>query len=135
GAGELRPGERLTHARQPRGELVEVRNDDADDAAEHLGIAGRHVELLLADVDPHVGGPDHDVGIAGEPHPGHPEVRRRQLARDLHVDVLELDDVAHVLRCAIVLVALHRSLQWMSVRYFTMSSSSISKTSVAPGLI
>src|SRR5207244_1424931 len=73
----------------------------------------------------------------GESHAGQPEIRGRELARNAHVAMLECDDVAHVLRAAIVLVRLHRLFPSREcvVRYFTISSSSTSKTSVAPGLM
>src|SRR5207247_7904496 len=44
---------------------------------------------------------DHEIGVAGEAHRHHVERRGRHLRRDLHVDVLESDDVADGLGCPI----------------------------------
>src|SRR5262252_2512316 len=97
GAHELRPAELLARVRETHLQALEVGHDEADGAAEHFRLPGGHVELLLPGVDPHVLGAGHDVRVACEPEGRHVEVRRHDLVRDLHVDVLEPDDVAEVL--------------------------------------
>ena len=62
---------------------------------------GRQMELAAADVDPHVVGADHDVGIARKPEPGDIEERRQPLIGDGDVDVLELEDIADILGGAV----------------------------------
>jgi len=68
------------------------------------------VELLLAGVGPHVVDAHHEVRITREPEADHVEERGHDLVRDPHVDVLEGEDVAHVLAAAVELLACHRGL-------------------------
>ena len=77
------------------GEIIP--NDDADVAAQHLGPVSRQMELLLAEVHPHILETNHHVGVAGETHPNKIEKGGKLLVRRLHVDVLEQHDVANVL--------------------------------------
>ena len=95
--GELGPGELRLDLGEARDQRVEVGDDEADPPAEHLRCARRQVELLLADVDPHVLGGDHEVRVAREPETLHVERGGDGLVGDLHVDVLEEQDVARVL--------------------------------------
>ena len=101
-------GERKAGAREQAGDVAQARderlqigNDETDAAAHHLRLTRRQVELRLADVDPHVVDPGHEIGIAGETETAHVENGGELLVRDGDVDVLELDDVADVLGGAV----------------------------------
>src|SRR5690242_7760449 len=61
------------------------------------------MELTAPDIDPHIVDAGHHVGIAGETEPAHVEERRRSRILDLHVHVLQGDDIAEILRAAVVL--------------------------------
>ena len=84
-------------AGQARLQLVDVGHHHTDGAPQHLGVALGQVELLRPDVDPHVGGAEVDVGIAGEAESAHVEQRGELLVGHRDVDVLERQQVADVL--------------------------------------
>ena len=102
---ELRALERLAHPREPLEQRLAVRQHDADAPAQHLGLAGRQMELAASEVDPHIVGAGHQIGIAREPEPRHVKERRDLLVRDQHVDVLEGNDIADILDRAVVFLA------------------------------
>src|SRR5579872_2595518 len=87
--------------------LLAVRRDDADMAAEHQGLAGRHMDLALADVDPHVVGAGEQIRVAGEAAAHQIEIARQRLVRDFDVQMFEKGDVAEALGIAVKRV-LHR---------------------------
>ena len=105
--GEPRPPERGADGVEPLRQLARVGHDEAGHPAQHLGLAGRQVELLPADVHPHVVHAHHEVGVAGEAHAHDPEDGGELLIGHPHVDVLERHDVAHVLPAAVVGVRRH----------------------------
>jgi hypothetical protein len=105
------PREAALDRRQPAGQLVEIGDDEAHVAAQHLGVAGRQVELLLPDVDPHVVERRHQVRVPGQAEAHDVEHRGDLLVGDLHVDVLERDDVADVLAGPVVSLACHADLR------------------------
>ena len=59
------------------------------------------MELRAARVDPHVVEPHHQEWIARELHACHVERGRQLLVGDLHIDVLQCDDVARIVARAI----------------------------------
>ena len=100
-------GERLPDTRQPPQQRFAVGQHDAGPAAQHLGLAGRQVELAAADIDPHIVDAGHDVRVARQAEPRHVKDRGDLLVRNAHIDVLEGDDVADILG-ATVESGLHR---------------------------
>ena len=95
--------ERLLHALEPVQERFTVRHDQAGDAAQHVGLAHRQVELAHADIDPHVAGAGVEKGIARIAEPGDVEMRGEVLIVDADIDVADADDVADVLGGAVEL--------------------------------
>ena len=97
--------------RRHRGEPVEQRLAPGDDeggmAAQHLRRASRQVKLAPADIHPHVGVADHQIGVAGQPKARDIEQRRQPLVGDQHVDMLEMDGIAEVLGGAVKSLLLH----------------------------
>jgi hypothetical protein len=100
-------GEFLLDRREPLQQRLPSLHHDAGDAAQHLRLAARQVELAAPDIDPHVGVGHHQVGIAREPEAGNVEQGGEPLVGDGDVDVLEMDDVADVLSGAIEVMLLH----------------------------
>ena len=80
-------------------------------AAQHIRVAGRQMKLALADIDPHVVGSGEHEGVAGEAEPGQIKLGRQPLIVDSEIDVFETDEVAKILRRAIVELLCHRALQ------------------------
>jgi len=78
-------------------------------SAQHLRLSGGQVELLLPDIDPHVLEPEHQVRVAGQPEAHDVEEGGELLVGDLHVDMLQRHDVAHVLGGPVVRLARHGS--------------------------
>ena len=91
---ELGALEARRHRVETLAQRFEVGHDDAGHAAQHLGLTRRQVELLHADVRPHVVDADHEIGVAGEPHAHDPEDRGFDGIGDGDVDVLEVNDVS-----------------------------------------
>src|SRR5579884_1637806 len=104
--GEFGAPELVLDGAQPLFERVEVAHHEASVAPQHLRLAGRQVELLIADVDPHIVEAHGHVRVAGEAEPDNVEQRRQELVRLAHVHVLQQGDVADVLRPCLV-VAFH----------------------------
>src|SRR3954471_3794467 len=73
-------------------------------ATQHLRTAIREMKLAPADIDPHVGVRDHQIGIAGQPEAGDIEQRRQPLIGDGDVDMLEMDRIAEILCGAVELL-------------------------------
>jgi len=67
----------------------------------YLGFAFRQMKLASADIDPHIGVGHHQIGVAGEPKPGHIKQCRQTLVRNLHVDMFEMDRVTKIFGGAI----------------------------------
>jgi hypothetical protein len=65
-AVELGVGELFLGLAQALTELLERRDDEADMAAQHIRVAGRQMELAVADIDPHVVGAGEHEGVAGQ---------------------------------------------------------------------
>src|SRR5439155_1428861 len=82
----------------------------AGDAAKHVGLAGRQMELAHPDIDPHVAGAGIEKRIARETKAGDVVVRRKVLIADADVDVAEIDDVSEILRGPVVLFFRHGAL-------------------------
>jgi hypothetical protein len=57
--------ELLRHGGETVEQGVTARNDERGMAAQHLRRAARQMKLAAADIDPHVGVGDHQIGIAG----------------------------------------------------------------------
>ena len=85
------------HVRRYRETGGKVGHDQPRVAAEHLRLASRQMELLVADIDPHVRETHVHVGVARKAEPDDVEQRRQRLIVNAHVDVFERDDVADVL--------------------------------------
>src|SRR5438094_6388849 len=96
-AVELGVGELLFGLAQALAELLERRDDEADMAAEHVGVAGRQMKLALADIDPHVVRAREHEGVAGQAEPRQVEFLRQPLIIDPEIDVFETDEVAEIL--------------------------------------
>ena len=90
----LVPLEELAHGGEPGQQLLAARHDETDRSAHHVGLAGRHVELAAADIDPHEPRADVEEGIARQPEPGDVVVGRHLLVGDADVHVADIDDVA-----------------------------------------
>ena len=99
---ELRAGERLLDVVEPLQQRSAVRRHQADRAAQHPWLAGRQVELALADIDPHIGKAGVHIRVARQAKPGDVERRPEVLVGYLQVDVLKADDIAEVLGVAVV---------------------------------
>ena len=95
-------GERLAHALKPLQERRAVRDNQADNAAHLIGLAHRQMELAHADIDPHIAGAGIEERIARQAEPGDVKMRGEMLIADADIDVAEIDDVADVLRGAVV---------------------------------
>ena len=63
---EGRAGQFVFESGQPPLQRIEVGHDQTDTAGEHLRVTGRQVELLLANIDPHILRPDHHIRVAGQ---------------------------------------------------------------------
>ena len=87
-----------------------VGENEADVSGNLLDAAGRQVELLAADVDPHVVQAHVHVRVPGQPEPEDVEGQRRGLIGNGDVDVLQRDDVAEIIGLSIVTVGLHSYL-------------------------
>ena len=98
---ELGALEALLDPLQTVQQRLAIRGDDADRTAQHQGVAGRQVELGLADIDPHVVGAGKQIRVAGEAAAHQIEIAGRPLIGDLDIDVLEPGDIAEVLGGAI----------------------------------
>ena len=81
---------------------------EAHGAAQHFGArrhgAARQVDLGAAVVHPHVLEAHEEIGIARAAEGDDIEKRRQALVGNAHIEVLEVDDVAHRARFAIVLL-------------------------------
>src|SRR5215468_1668938 len=104
---EFRSFQRLAHLRQTLQQRRTIRHDQAGDAAQHVGLPSRQMELAHPDIDPHVAGAGVEKGIAREAETGDVVVRRQVLVADADIDVPEIDDVAEILGRAIVLLVCH----------------------------
>jgi hypothetical protein len=100
-------GEWIAHPRQTVQQSGAVRDDQSDHAAHHVGFSHRQVKLAHADIDPHIARAGVEIRIAGETEPGHVIMRRQMLIADADIDVAEVDDVAGILRRAIVVFFEH----------------------------
>ncbi len=94
--GELRALQPLGRGGQAGRQLVEVGNHQAGEPAQHLRRRRRQVELRVADVDPHVLEPDHEVRVTRQAQRDHVELRGQLLVGHTDVDVLEVDHVAEI---------------------------------------
>ena len=106
GECERRSFQLLRNGCEPRQQRLAAGDDDAGMPAQHLRRAIRQMKLAPADIDPHVGVRDHQIGIAGQPEAGDKEQRRQPLIGDGDVDMLEMDRVAEIL-CGAVEWLLH----------------------------
>ena len=104
---ELGALQRLAHLRQAIEQGGAVGHHQSGDAAQHVGLPVRQMELAHADIDPHQARAGIEKGVAGEAQAGDVIVRRQVLVGDADVDVPEIDDVAEVLGGAIVLLVGH----------------------------
>jgi hypothetical protein len=87
-----------------------VRYGKPNDAAQDFWRARRQVELAHADIDPHIAGAGIEERIARQPEPGDVIMRRDVLIADTDIHMAEIDDVAEVLRGAIIFFGLHRAV-------------------------
>ena len=88
--------------RQPIEQAVAVWRHQADRAAQHVGLTHRQMELAHTGIDPHVARAGVEEGIARVAEAGDIIVRRQMLVGDADIDVADADDVADVLRGAVV---------------------------------
>ena len=102
--------ERLLHPLEPVEQGFAIRHHQADDAAQHVGLAHRQVELAHADIDPHVAGAGVEKRIARIAEPGDVKMRRQVLVVDADIDVADADDIADILGGAVVLLLWHCSI-------------------------
>ena len=103
GVGELFLGFAKTLAK-----LLERRNDQTDMAAQHIRVAGRQMELALADIDPHVVGAGEHERVTGQAERRQIKLGRQPLIVDPEIDVFETDKVAEILGRAIVELLCHQ---------------------------
>src|SRR6202022_4281054 len=94
---ELGVGELLLGLAKALAELLERRNHETDMAAQHIWIAGRQMELALADIDPHVVGAGEHEGVAGQAEPGQIELLCQSLIVDPEIDVFDTDEGAEII--------------------------------------
>src|SRR5262249_15875171 len=104
---ELGSLQRLAQLRQTAKQRGAVRDDQAGDAAQHVGLAGRQMELAHSDIDPHVAGASVEKGIARKTEAGDVILRCQTLVADADIDVPEIDDIAEILRRPVVLFFCH----------------------------
>src|SRR6266536_5158266 len=88
-------------------ERLQVRDDQSNVARDYLRSAGWQVKLGPANVRPHVQRTDVHVRVTGKAQPDDVEPRCKNLVGDGDVDMLELDDVAEVIRCRGTIPAHH----------------------------
>src|SRR5215469_2436579 len=62
------------------------------------------MKLALTDIDPHVVGTGHHVGVAGQAEAGEVEIGSRLLVGNPEVDMFEADDVADIFGLPVVLL-------------------------------
>src|SRR5262245_14444907 len=104
---ELGSFQRLAQLGQTVKQGGAVRNDQAGDAAQHVGLARRQMELAHSDIDPHVASARVEKGIARETEAGDVILRRQALVADAEIDVPEIDDIAEILLRPVVLFFWH----------------------------
>jgi hypothetical protein len=59
-----------SHLREAIEQRGTIRHHQPGDAAQHVGLSHRQVELAHADIDPHVAGPGIEEGVAGQAQAG-----------------------------------------------------------------
>src|SRR4029077_10784457 len=106
---EARPSEPLASSFEAADKSIAIGNHDSSMTTHDLRRSSRQMELVAADVDPHVGRPGHQIWIAGQAKPCDVEDSRLLLVGDRNVDVFQRDDVAEVFGASIELT-LHESL-------------------------
>src|SRR5262249_19434503 len=104
---EFRSFQRLAHLRQALEQRGAVRHDQSGDAAQHVRLPGRQMELAYADIDPHVAGAGIEERIAGEAEAGDVVMGRQALIADADIDVAGLDDVGWLLCRAVEWLVCH----------------------------
>src|SRR6516165_2945143 len=104
---ELRSGQRFADTRQTIEERAAVGYHQSGHAAHDFRRSRRQMELAHADIDPHIAGARIEERIARQSEPADVVVRRDVLIADADIDVSEIDDIADMLRGAIVLFVLH----------------------------
>ena len=107
---ELAPGQRFADAREAIEERATIRHYQSSHAAQDFWRSHRQVELAHADIDPHVASARIEEWIARQSQSADVVVRRDVLIADTDIDVTEIDDIADVLRGAIVLFVLHEGV-------------------------
>src|SRR5262249_31932271 len=101
---ELRSFQWLAYLRQAIEQRGAVRDDQSGDAAQHVRLPGRQMKLAYPDIDPHVAGAGIEEGVAREAETGDVIARGQLLVGDANIHVTEIDDVAEILRRAVMLV-------------------------------
>src|SRR6266542_5964291 len=107
---ELRSVQRLTHLGQAIEQRGAVRDNQSGDAAQHIRLPGRQMELAYPDIDPHVASARIEKGVAREAETGDVVMRRQVLVADANVHVPEIDNVTEILRRAVVLFVGHGAI-------------------------
>ena len=113
---ELGVGELGLHHGEPLEQRFAALDDDAGLAAQHLGVAGRQMELAAADIHPHVGVVDLEIRIAGEAEARAVEERGYALVGNGDVDVLKVNGVAEVFGGAIEGLLVSMCVSWARAR-------------------
>jgi len=101
---------RLTRLGQAIEQHGAVRDNQSGDAAQHIRLPGRQMELAYPDIDPHVASARIEKGVAREAETGDVVMRRQMLVADANVHVPEIDDVAEILRRAVELLVCHGAI-------------------------
>jgi hypothetical protein len=127
---ELGAGERFARMCQPLEQGVAIRRDEPDHATHDFRRTHRQMELAHADIDPHIARAGIKERIAGEPEPGHVILRRHVLIVDADIDVTEIDDVADILRGAVVTFVMHGAcfLRSRNIRRLAESAFAVPET-------
>ena len=111
-AVELGVGELFLGFAETLAQFLERRDDKPDMAAQYVRLAGRQMELAVADIDPHVVGAGEHEGIAGQAERRQIKLGRQPLVVDPEIDVFETDQIAEILGRAVVELLRHRDLQY-----------------------
>ena len=89
---------------------MSLRHHKPDHAAQDFGRAHRQMELAHADIDPHIAGAGVEIWIARQSKPRDVVMGGDLLIADANIHMAEIDDIADVLRGAVVPLVLHERI-------------------------
>src|SRR5271166_897115 len=96
-------------------QFLERWDNEANMAAQHIRLAGRQMELTIADIDPHVVGAGEHERVAGQAKRGQIKLLRQPLIVDSEIDVFETYEVAEILGGAVIELLRHKHLQFWAI--------------------